>query len=460
MLKCLIVDDEMISRVGVYEALDWSTMGIEVVGLAKNGKEGLKFFNDYTPDIVITDVKMPVMDGLQLVEEITRSEPSTKIILISAYSEFSYAQRAIRFGVKNYLLKPVDDGELKEAVTHLSEELKKEQVHKHDGQLRQLMDKGAIAVGTDEGVVAILEGMQLSFSDRCLASGIFRGCYLQLFKISRNEWPGFLVQQDSGFFSDLSMDGDLVVSYEQASHASVNSAYWQLQTLSWTTVLQQRRKWLSSAVIRNQTMVALVENYSSTSAGHRRDFLIQLDNLLRMLRQYQGIEGDVIWRYCYEILLALEKRFFILGDDANKLKTKDQLSQAETFVELSQCLREIIEATFESTGEISTDHDLIRRIKNIVKQGYSEDISSKSIAEEVFLTPNYMGKVFREITGSYLNDYIVEVRMEIGRELLANTDQPIAEIAAAVGISSSSYFTLLFKKTYKQTPKEYRRSNS
>lgn len=119
MTKVLIVDDEKYVRMGIKGETDWALIGCEVVGEAANGEEGLEAAEKYRPDLVISDIRMPKMDGIQMAEKIIERFPGTKVIFLTAYNEFEYARQAIRIGVSDYLLKPFQDGELEGAVQRL-----------------------------------------------------------------------------------------------------------------------------------------------------------------------------------------------------------------------------------------------------------------------------------------------------------------------------------------------------
>lgn len=119
MIKVLIVDDEKYVRMGIKGDTDWSLIGCEVVGEASNGEEALEVAEATRPDLVISDIRMPKMDGIKLAEKLLDKYPDTKIIFLTAYSEFEYARQAVRLGVSDYLLKPFQDGELEGAIQRL-----------------------------------------------------------------------------------------------------------------------------------------------------------------------------------------------------------------------------------------------------------------------------------------------------------------------------------------------------
>lgn len=119
MIKVMIVDDEKYVRMGIKGDTDWALIGCEVVGEAANGEEALKVAESTGPDLVISDIKMPRMNGIELAEKLLEKYPDIRIIFLTAYSEFEYARQAVRLGVSDYLLKPFRDGELEGAIQRL-----------------------------------------------------------------------------------------------------------------------------------------------------------------------------------------------------------------------------------------------------------------------------------------------------------------------------------------------------
>ncbi|MCL1883670.1 MAG: response regulator [Defluviitaleaceae bacterium] len=119
MLKVLIVDDELKVCNLIYHLLDWSTLGLEVIGRAQDGGTAYNFVLQNKPDIIITDIRIPEIDGIKLIEKVKEVYPETYFIIISGYNHFEYAQKAIKFGVEDYILKPVKKKDLTEALTRL-----------------------------------------------------------------------------------------------------------------------------------------------------------------------------------------------------------------------------------------------------------------------------------------------------------------------------------------------------
>ena len=123
MMKVLIVEDEEMIRKGIILTIDWQALDCKIVGEAANGLEGLEAVERLHPDLIITDIRMPQMDGIEMMQHLRQAGNNTHVIILSAYDTFSYAQSALRLGAVDYLLKPFHDGELEQAVTQVQKKL-------------------------------------------------------------------------------------------------------------------------------------------------------------------------------------------------------------------------------------------------------------------------------------------------------------------------------------------------
>ena len=123
MLKVLVVEDEEMIRKGIVLAVDWAALDCVVVGEAANGAQALDAVERYDPSLIITDLKMPVMDGLEMLRQLRERGNNAFVIILTAYDSFSYAQTALRLGAVDFLLKPFHDGELEQAVTRLKQRM-------------------------------------------------------------------------------------------------------------------------------------------------------------------------------------------------------------------------------------------------------------------------------------------------------------------------------------------------
>ncbi|XEC93971.1 response regulator [Paenibacillus tarimensis] len=121
MNRVILVDDEMFARKGLSNLIPWDRYGYEIVGEAENGEEALEIIQKYNPDLVITDIRMPVLDGLELIRQAKQLNTAPpQFIIVSGYDDFKYAQQAVRFGVQDFILKPVDEEELVSTLQRIS----------------------------------------------------------------------------------------------------------------------------------------------------------------------------------------------------------------------------------------------------------------------------------------------------------------------------------------------------
>jgi Response regulator containing CheY-like receiver domain and AraC-type DNA-binding domain len=132
MITMMIVDDEAVIRRGILTAIDWRSLGVEIVGEAANGRDGLAKILIAKPDVVIADIKMPVMDGINMAREVKKKLPLTRIVILSGYSDFEYSRRALKVGVVDYLLKPVSVDDLVSLMKRLTGEIEEERKHQKE----------------------------------------------------------------------------------------------------------------------------------------------------------------------------------------------------------------------------------------------------------------------------------------------------------------------------------------
>lgn len=123
MYKVIVVEDETMVRRGIILTIDWAALDCVIAGEAANGEEGAELAVRLSPDIIVTDVKMPRMDGVEMITKLREQGCRAKFIILTAYSDFKYAQSALRLGVSDYLLKPLRDGDLEHAVGHIRERM-------------------------------------------------------------------------------------------------------------------------------------------------------------------------------------------------------------------------------------------------------------------------------------------------------------------------------------------------
>lgn len=140
-MRILIVEDDFVVRQGIRFSFEWENYGLSICGDAANGKLGLELVDSLKPDIIITDIRMPIMDGLEFSEKVLGKNPEAKVIILSGYDDFSYAKKAIRLGVYDYLLKPVDADELLKCICRLRDEILEEREKQRKLEKQEILVK-------------------------------------------------------------------------------------------------------------------------------------------------------------------------------------------------------------------------------------------------------------------------------------------------------------------------------
>ena len=174
MYRVLIVEDEDIIRKGIAYTMDWVGMGCTIVGEAANGREGLEKIKELNPDIVLADIMMPVMDGIEMIKK-AKEECSFKSIILTSYADFNYAKQAIDVGVSAYLTKPVDEDELREDVAKIISEIEKEHELLQIAEKKKTSDEFEeifIKSGRDnEYIQRVLEATKERYSEKISIEG-------------------------------------------------------------------------------------------------------------------------------------------------------------------------------------------------------------------------------------------------------------------------------------------------
>ncbi len=140
MIKVLVVDDEPFVRRGIVKETDWKALDCAVVAEAGNGEEALEAVKNFSPDLIISDIRMPKMDGIEFLKELRAKNNNVPLIFLTAYSEFEYAKQALRYYAFDYLLKPFEDGELEAAVMRVREEMEGARAESKDHQETGILD--------------------------------------------------------------------------------------------------------------------------------------------------------------------------------------------------------------------------------------------------------------------------------------------------------------------------------
>ncbi len=488
--KILLVDDERSEREGVSFLIEKYGYPLEI-RQAGNGKKALEYMEREAFDIVLTDVKMPVMDGLALANVVSKQYPETKIIIFSAYSEFDFAKKAMEAGVVNYLLKPVELDEFQRCIEGVLERLEKER-----------QEQTSWEVVREALLLRAFSGKPLSAAETDALQGILfaegTACTPILFEFEDN----YVAQHDTRLQTILRQHLGTVVFAEIAP----NLAYAAVQ--SGTAIEQQLERVLHALKSEHECLIV-----AGTPVHTAQAFLAGLERLNTLRRDVFGYGDRILFaddsvdqRYIYarnieEIRKEIE-RFIEHMEPENILEGCSQLcavileSESLSRIYITHLLYSIIKALFDqypgfdnektlaAAGALfsekspkqileiflssvkcilsdaarreDSDPDFIMRIKNYIHKEYRGDLSLLDVANAVGLAPAYVSHVFKKETGKGIVEYVVEEKMKYAKTLLRDKSLKIVQVARSCGYENPSYFNKIFKAHYGMTPTQYR----
>lgn len=515
MFKVLIVDDEVFVRKGLQKLIPWEEFHFTIAGEAKHGGEALDMMKSLSPDLVITDIMMPVLDGLGLIRSVMEGTEGVEVpefIIISGYNEFKYAQQAIRYGVQDYILKPIDVKEMEETLVKLAGTIRKKRLitltkerFSRDTVLEMLLQDKLTAeediryeellglephepdlrfIITEVHTEPLTSTASLKAFREALAAGgtgleelplvehrpgrfgmLLAG---QQLRIMDHTWPQSLETVRKELAGRLNQEITIYAGSTKERLADVRQSYLEANEAikhkyaeGSGRVIEYRQvkaKPLDQTSVEpelfNRLLVELEENNKEAFA----QTAVELQHFLQGGRFVPSAAVHSLSRFLERVLSVVKQ----MGGNEGELRQMFALMEEEypvwTLPQLTGYFARI-------TGEAAHCIDLLRKdrnkgdiekIKKYIDSHYADNMNLKNIAALFYMNPVYLGQLFRKTYGVYFNDYLLERRVEEAKKLLRQTDLRMYEIAERVGIKNANYFVSQFEKLVKLTPMEYR----
>ncbi len=501
MINIMLVDDEELVTTYIEQMIDWEEKGYHIAGSAASGRQALELYEKYRPEIVISDIRMPGMDGLELTRILKEKNKELVVILMSAYKDFEYAKKGIQYGVSNYLLKH----ELSEE-TILSElELAKERLEREKEQKKiyqkHLMGQLIHGQKTTENIERIPWGNRLFLLMLHKSSWITNGRIIEeewnlqekqeVEKSFQEEMPGRCVYR-----SDVQITkSSWMILYEFEEISSKYAVGCLIQQKSEELIRRLCRLENSHVQIIYSCEIAPEEisgtfrkmawqiryeafrkmdraysllELSGGKTDERRkvdDRIRQLRNILyeesgeeagRLIRQwFQEIQQERQLELFREILPFLEQLLHeIAGEEGSEEETR-----LWTVTETGEYYARRFEDARRRLDEHRKKHysRLISDVIQYLQRHYGEDVSLDTLGDVFQMNGSYLGRVFRKETGSSVLKYVTNLRIEKAKYLLRRKNCTVSETAWRVGYQTSQYFSQIFMKTVGVSPQEYRR---
>ncbi|MGM0125459.1 two-component system, response regulator YesN [Enterococcus sp. AZ194] len=464
MKKILVVDDEQAIREGLTYLIDWESYGYEIIGTAKNGKEGLQLLIEQIPDLVITDIKMPQLNGLDMIKEAKKLGHCPQAIALSGYSEFEYAKKAIQLDFFSYLLKPIDEEELIESLTKLNELEESERTVSLQHELvNKLFGNDAKPLVGYTWVNCLRTRQPLE--EKVLAK--FKKHQLEVISLSHY---GYTYQV---LLSNATDTQKIAVEKLVKSSQEIISTGW-VEANQNLGVLYSEINYLSRLTFLFPNQYISPERFSNENQGvfSHEEIVQQLvkavvtaNELKTTITNYAAyyynrlsFEEDVKWQINqdYHLIIRQVRGQATVDIQEFTMTFSTDIFEATTFDELLKRFTRQMVRLSSVVAEALNNVDIISEILHYVSENYIENLSLKSIAEKFNYNSAYLGKKFRKETGKSFVNYLEGIRMEKAASLLSSSNLMVYEISEQVGYKNVDYFYKKFRQYYKISPNEYR----
>ncbi|TAH72905.1 MAG: response regulator transcription factor [Anaerolineaceae bacterium] len=506
MYQLMIIDDEPIVRAGIKNLLPWSNYNFEVCAEGVDGKDGLKKVLEYSPDLVLVDVKMPGMNGIELIREAKKQGFEGKFIILTGYSDFEFAKSAVSLGVRAYLLKPIDEEELCENVEEVLAELEaKKNLDDYyslsELKARQVVLRRLLQPFEDKESIRReikLYGMDFKYNNFCVAI-LSQKTEDSGQEITVNSEKKELIQKGIANVDSIVVDNNLVlickdinyinvreqllknnermkreyndsffisIGHDVANWEDINFSYECAKLLTDYKFLYKELEAVSIDDLKTVYMEGK-GNFAEPiceliDIGDKDSIEETLRNLKSFYKSKVMNETEIKVQVIQNIVLLfgmLEKKYldkvaefpdFDMAID--NIKKSDSLDEMMKFVNMFS-----IEVA-DKIGITTTDN-IVKRVLAYMERNYVQDLKLEDIAKIFSYNSAYLGKVFKKIAGDSFNSELNRIRIDNAKRLLLETDLKVYQISEQVGYSNTDYFYTKFRKYVGLSPKDFIEQN-
>ncbi len=519
MYRVLLVDDEIFARQGLRNLIDWASCGFEVIDEAGNGEDALDIIQKSKPDLVITDIRMPVLDGMELIR-LTIQEQSHKpsFIIISGYDDFKYAQQAVRFGVHDFILKPIDEHVLESTLRQLHEKFIREKSarfekeHLQYNQMITSLIKGEIdedALGRWVKHLGITRNSKIMYTfvevndihpwkpdaqqlKQEEINMVIRQVIRDTLHIERNVFLhehrnriGFVLASEDITDHHDNLE-EFVIQLQRAISAQLHQTVYIYVGAIVDGLSELRHAYLTAKealpykFLKENCMYVIYNdvrqftlNYLDMDSRLYHQLTLQIeennettihetiDAIFCEFRDHKFAPEAVKMTInrCVSNIIKITHQMGIT--DQELVKLEPIISWQDLNLSLKELKRLFTDFVIHSTRLLSTVRKenmkgSIQKIKGYIETHYHENINLKSLAAEFYMNSVYLGQLFKKTYGIYFNDYLLQIRVNEAKKLLRQTDMRSYEVAEKVGFSNADYFVTQFEKLEHMTPTEYR----
>ncbi len=495
MMKAVICDDDEIILKGLKSVIPWEEMGVQIVGVATDGRNGLQLIKEHHPDLLLSDIRMPYIDGLQLIEEGRKVRSDLMAVIFSGYDDFSYARRALRMGVVDYLSKPIDMGSLIQIVKaciHKYQEAESNSFHKKEQLLYHYVMCGgcneeALMEIKDYYCVMLILEVEVSTETRSQLITFFREQGIYLINQRENRFELLILSpskltiqmQITNYWKEIRNRADQL-GIATLLICGISNIYQGLENLNMCH--KQAQEALQWGYIKEGMQVLYYKDIKKLEQP--KDFYVEVEyDLIPTIKK-----GDK--KQLEEQLRELEKKLQIVGADSylylqffgSNLYSNIQRELAKNEILFEQVFENPVEE-FRKLIEYKTIHQAVKGLREklfaicdyVIQQNekaYSPPIlkalqyieghfmdsqlAMDKIINVVHISPGHFSTLFKQEVGITFTDYLNQCRMEEAKKLISLSDIKIYQVAMECGYDNIPYFSTAFKKYTGYSPSEYK----
>lgn len=419
-IDMLVVDDEYMILEGMKRLLPYEEYGIGSVTTAENAEQALAYFREHSIDIVLTDVCMPEMSGLDMIDIMKKESPKTSFIMMSGFQEFDFVKKAISLGVADYLVKPINKNELSQLLKRIVADKKQALDLWQKVLLGQEPLSRVMSLEQDTYILADLESIKDS---ETVSQQINHQTVYFAFS-------NYLPEQKFLFVEKLQLDSHM----PKIIDAIERSLFYQRQP--------SRVQFATNHYF--EELLPLIETGQLQKVQER---------LMEIVQQFRKTTPPVYLskHFFSQIMTAVYHHFHQLDHL--------HLEKYALSVETANTLDDLLASSLEHLIEISESKKYsshIVEILNIINQEYQKELTLKDVSERLYLNNVYLGQIIKRETGASFAELLNRKRIKNAQQLLITTDTSIEEICFQVGYSNIGYFYKIFKRFCGESPKSYR----
>lgn len=492
MLKILLVDDEPLIVKGLERIIPELEQEIEVIGTAKNGAIALEMFSEQEVDVLLTDIQMPVMNGLELIDEWKKRQPTTKTIVLSGFEDFHYIKRGLSAGIENYLLKPLNEQELKETLIQIEKkQLANNSLTPREEAYYILRDNTIwrwlhLRINKEEWEERLaLYDMTLGQKRNAVLIQIqpTNDCHneewKELLESYRKKYPFMLVTPDNemivGIEETTSLSEQILVIQSEIKSYLKNEEFYIFVSelvqgeIMYPQAFRQLTRLLPERLVQDKgSLIALQKRTKHTWRPKRKQH--QLAKLLVMNNEkeikawirsfFQDWLDHKLESDPHQMLHILNELLVMLSESDPKVLSESMEKMAgQTSIEgleettLTYAIRYYNHK--KQTDEAKSP--IIQNVLTYIKEHFSEGMSLKTLGNDFHINAVYLGQLFQKEMGEHFTDYLNRYRVNYAKEELLQTQDNLTIIARKSGYTDMAYFYRQFKKHTGETPNRYRK---